>query len=127
MARRKYTVEEIKEYARENYNRGGDVICECWEDKEIQEVLDEGNGLEYFKTLMSIWRDRENAAMYPDGIPSEKIEVDLTEDDEDNYPDFEDDFDDDFCERYYMSSVTCGDYSPSAPWNAPGMSVRDFI
>ena len=24
-------------------------------------------------------------------------------------------------------SATRGDYSPSAPWNAPGMSVRDFI
>lgn len=24
-------------------------------------------------------------------------------------------------------SATAGDYSPSAPWNAPGMSIRDFI
>lgn len=24
-------------------------------------------------------------------------------------------------------SATCGDYGPSNPWNAPGMSVRDFI
>lgn len=24
-------------------------------------------------------------------------------------------------------SATCGDYSPSNPWNAPGMSIRDFI
>lgn len=30
--------------------------------------------------------------------------------------------DDDYC-----PSATAGDYSPSAPWNAPGMSVRDFI
>ena len=33
---------------------------------------------------------------------------------------FEDDDD------YYTSS-TCGDYSPSNPWDAPGMSIRDFI
>ena len=27
----------------------------------------------------------------------------------------------------YRPSATAGDYSPSSPWNAPGMSVRDFI
>lgn len=27
----------------------------------------------------------------------------------------------------YCPSATAGDYSPSCPWNAPGMSVRDFI
>ena len=27
----------------------------------------------------------------------------------------------------YTKSATYGDYSPSCPWNAPGMSVRDFI
>lgn len=27
----------------------------------------------------------------------------------------------------YTPSATAGDYSPSNPWDAPGMSVRDFI
>ena len=27
----------------------------------------------------------------------------------------------------YTPSATAGDYSPSCPWNAPGMSVSDFI
>lgn len=27
----------------------------------------------------------------------------------------------------YCPSATNGDYSPSSPWNAPGMSVSDFI
>lgn len=43
------------------------------------------------------------------------------------------------CERYeegnpscldserYIPSSTMGDYSPSNPWDAPGMSIRDFI
>ena len=30
--------------------------------------------------------------------------------------------DDDYC-----PSATNGDYSPSNPWDAPGMSIRDFI
>ena len=31
------------------------------------------------------------------------------------------------CGRDYISSCTNGDYSPSNPWDAPGMSVRDFM
>ena len=27
----------------------------------------------------------------------------------------------------YTPSATRGDYSPSCPWNAPGMSIHDFI
>lgn len=30
-------------------------------------------------------------------------------------------------ENHYSPSCTHGDYSPSCPWNAPGMSVSDFI
>ena len=27
----------------------------------------------------------------------------------------------------YIPSSTNGDYSPSHPWDAPGMSIKDFI
>lgn len=30
-------------------------------------------------------------------------------------------------EDYYCPSSTNRDYSPSNPWDAPGMSIRDFI
>jgi hypothetical protein len=30
-------------------------------------------------------------------------------------------------EEGYIRSSTNGDYSPSAPWGAPGMSIKDFI
>lgn len=30
-------------------------------------------------------------------------------------------------DRHYCKSSTGGDYSPSCPWNAEGMSIRDFI
>ena len=30
-------------------------------------------------------------------------------------------------EREYIRSATAGDYGPGNPWNAPGMSARDFI
>ena len=32
-----------------------------------------------------------------------------------------------FADDEYCPSATAGDYSPSSPWNAPGMSIRDFI
>lgn len=30
-------------------------------------------------------------------------------------------------EEHYSPSSTNGDYSPSNPWDAPGMSIHDFI
>lgn len=30
-------------------------------------------------------------------------------------------------EDEYISSSENGDYSPSNPWDAPGMSIKDFI
>ena len=30
-------------------------------------------------------------------------------------------------EDEYTPSASAGDYSPSNPWNAPGMSIYDFI
>ncbi len=30
-------------------------------------------------------------------------------------------------EEHYTPSATNGDYGPSNPWDAPGMSIRDFI
>jgi hypothetical protein len=30
-------------------------------------------------------------------------------------------------DRKRYTSCTAGDYSPSNPWDAPGMSIRDFI
>lgn len=35
--------------------------------------------------------------------------------------------DPDWYDEEYCPSSTGGDYSPSNPWDAPGMSIRDFI
>lgn len=34
---------------------------------------------------------------------------------------------DDNGNEHYTPSCTCYDYSPSNPWDAPGMSIHDFI
>lgn len=44
--------------------------------------------------------------------------IEDTDDPEWEEPDDDDD---------YVPSSTNGDYSPSNPWDAPGMSVKDFI
>jgi len=42
MAKRKITVEQVKEWAMERYEKGGDTIIECWDDEDIQRQIDEG-------------------------------------------------------------------------------------
>ncbi|MBO7207641.1 MAG: hypothetical protein J6W10_08520 [Kiritimatiellae bacterium] len=37
------------------------------------------------------------------------------------------DDEDDWNDEDAWSSATDGDYSPAAPWNAPGMSAGDFV
>lgn len=49
---------------------------------------------------------------------SDEIEEDI-----DDVEDIEDEYDEDD----YLSSSAYGDYSPSNPWDAPGMSMRDFL
>jgi hypothetical protein len=39
MAKATLTVEEVRKRAMANYNRGGDVIVECWEDKQIEDWI----------------------------------------------------------------------------------------
>lgn len=51
---------------------------------------------------------------FNDPIPEKSYEEDI----EDEYLS-----DDDF----YTPSCTCRDYGPSNPWDAPGMSIHDFI
>lgn len=42
-------------------------------------------------------------------------------------PEFEEDSEFIEEETWYRPSCTNHDYSPSHPWDAPGMSVRDFV
>ena len=54
----------------------------------------------------------------------------VDEDEEDEWrPDLETEyeFDHNYDDRYYTPSSTNGDYGPSNPWDAPGMSIHDFI
>lgn len=87
------------------------------------------------RTVNKHWAKAEDLKMF-DQIP----DVELIEYIEHFYdPEPETDWDE-FCkkeaeldkewydyDRYYTPSATYGDYSPSCPWKAPGMSIHDFI
>lgn len=51
-------------------------------------------------------------------------EIEEVNGDTDSCDDFEECYE---CDDDYCPSATNGDYSPSNPWDAPGMSIRDFI
>lgn len=51
----KLTIERVKELAMKNYEKGGDTIIECYEDKEIQELIDDGIDTE--KKLLKFFKD----------------------------------------------------------------------
>jgi len=96
--------------------------------------------------------DNGNEYVYPDDYPNYNLyatgadnynykehfalrEQELDEayaqfDPEDKDSFLEDEYEDDDWQDmydYYTPSASRGDYSPSAPWNAPGMSIHDFI
>lgn len=51
------------------------------------------------------------------------IVLSLRDDAQEEYDSAEEEDDED----HYVRSSTCRDYGPSNPWDAPGMSVKDFI
>lgn len=63
------TVERIKELAKENYNKGGDTIVECYEDKQIEELIKLGVDteeklLDWFKNQFEIDEEYRKAALW---------------------------------------------------------------
>lgn len=57
----------------------------------------------------------------------EDVKAEYDEDEDEDDFDFEEEppYDDE--DKHYIRSSTNGDYSPSNPWDAPGMSINDFI
>ena len=65
MARAKaMTYEELIEYAKQHYDKGGDGVYECWDRKTFDEYVEEfgpitkSKALEMFKLSYEIDRDR---------------------------------------------------------------------
>mgnify|MGYP003571246786 CR=1 FL=1 len=115
------TFEELQALAMKHYHEGGDAFVECW-DKEIFDihVMEYGPMTEETALcLMGIHQDK-----WDDMQSLARECYDPETDSENENQDF-DDFEFEY-ENEYLSA-TDRDYSPSCPWNAPGMSISDFI
>ena len=157
------TIERVKELAKQNYNKGGDTIVECYEDYQIQELIDRGVNTE--EKLLAMFQEqygideeyRQAAKWHAYGTTDDEEIAEflgktttteckrkckecaryfkdphnlcyLAEIDEvDGNSEACENFEESYNEDEYTPSATRGDYSPSNPWDAPGMSIRDFI
>jgi hypothetical protein len=50
------TVEGVRKDAQKHYNCGGDVIVECWDDRDIQEFLDDTPPEKQKQQLLQLYR-----------------------------------------------------------------------
>lgn len=76
------TVERIKELARENYNRGGDTIVECYEDKAIKELIERGVDteeklLDWFQHQFEVDEELRKAALWHAYGTTDEKEIEL--------------------------------------------------
>ena len=111
------TIAEVRKIAMKTHTRGGDVIIECWDDKDIEDFLTRNkNPMKALQSIMDVHNEEYEAAKYFSGYDEEGESDDVEKNDIYSY--YIEDSD---------SSRYCGDYGPSNPWGAPGMSISDFI
>ena len=99
----KITVERVKELAMQNYEKGGDTIVECYTDKEIEELINNGVNtekklLKFFKDRYEIDEEHRKAALYYAYGTTDEEEIKRmleaeteSEDDEPEYDEYIDD------------------------------------
>lgn len=97
------TIERVKELAKQNYNKGGDAIVECYEDYQIRDLIDSGVNteqklLDFFQKQFEIDEEYRKAAKWyaygttEDGKIAEMLNVNSEEEmeTEDNYSEEDD-------------------------------------
>lgn len=114
---KKLTLQQVKQTAEKNYGKGGDIIVECWTDEDIQNWIKRDGTRKGLENLFECWQEEYRTATCDSGYdPEMERELATTYLHEELCS---------FSEEY--ASATNGDYSPNCPWNAPGMSINDFI
>ena len=109
----KLSVEDVRELALEHYIEGGVVVVECWTDEDIMLWLEEHPTKEELLDLFSKYYDHyQDMRGYGDyAILDKEDSEDSTDDEQELYQDYYDE----------------EDFGPSNPWDAPGMSIKDFL
>lgn len=123
----KLTIDEIKEIAMEHYEDGGDVVIETMTDEDIQNWIESDGTLDglmnMFRDNLSIYQDRK-AREYDDYHYEPAIEVSETEEDTVEPGEI---IDDPMLPDEFEYDDDISDFGPGNPWDAPGMSVKDFL
>ena len=124
MENKKLSYEEFQDLAMKNYNKGGDCVVECWDEKAFNEhcrlfgYMSYSGAMKIINDYYEEQKEEEEYRRWVSGLDEAEMMCDLmcgSVEEEFEPDEFEEDYDDrDF-------------YSPSCPWNAPGMSVSDFI
>lgn len=111
------TYQQFKALAMKHYNEGGDVIVECWSESDFNEYVSEcgeitrSTAFEIMGLYDAVETETEALAKsYRDEAVTEEEE----EEEESNIYDYW---------EYEENEWRPGD----SPWNAPGMSVSDFV
>lgn len=117
---KKLSWQEFKALALAHYNNGGDGVVECWSESDYDEFghVTKAEALEMFGSREEVILDMTaDAESYREEAQQE------TEEDVESieYDWFDDDWFDGFGKP--GEDWRAGD----APWNAPGMSISDFI
>ena len=102
------TIERVKELAMENYNKGGDAIVECYENKMIQELIESGidteeKMLDWFAKQFEEDEELRKAALwYAYGTTDEKEIKKMLDEEETETNDYEEPFNDPCygCQRF---------------------------
>ena len=127
MKSRPISYEEFQKLGKKYYNRGGDVIVECWDEQAYNEYCEmfgqmtERGALNLIGMYDEDEKEEAAAKKWMSGEPEDgwqSLQDEAAEDAEDSFLEDDDE---------YIPSSTYGDYSPGNPWDAPGMSIHDFI
>lgn len=104
-------VERVKELALENYNKGGNTIVECYEDKQIMELIKLGTNteeklLDWFKSQYEIDEEYRKAALYHAYGTTNEDEIERM-----NCPDPEEEYDEPYDDPCFGCQAYDGGYN----------------
>lgn len=59
MAKKKLTIERVREFAKEHEKNGGNIVLEYWDDLRIKQYIDAGGTLKGLKELFDAWSQED--------------------------------------------------------------------
>lgn len=90
--------------------------------ERVIEIPDPDNSLTNEEAEQIASEMYDSSEVILDASDVKSLEITVLEDEADKEQEYSE-----IGDYHYIPSATAGDYSPSHPWDAPGMSIHDFI